>query len=122
MGEIKHSFTAGKMNKDLDERLVPQGQYRNASNIQIRTTAGNGDGAEGGEAGVVQNLQGNVEVGTATGDVLSSSFADTDFTCVGSVTDEKSDAAYFLFTSGEMPTENSNWGSEDERVKIDKIV
>ena len=43
MPEIKHSFTAGKMNKDLDERLVPNGQYRDAMNIQVRTTAGDGD-------------------------------------------------------------------------------
>ena len=28
MPEIKHQFTGGKMNKDLDERLVPNGEYR----------------------------------------------------------------------------------------------
>ena len=30
MPEIKHVFSQGKMNKDLDERLVPNGQYRHA--------------------------------------------------------------------------------------------
>ena len=40
MPEIKHQFTKGKMNKDLDERLVPNGEYRDAMNIQIRTTSG----------------------------------------------------------------------------------
>ena len=85
MGEIKHSFTAGKMNKDLDERLVPQGQYRDAMNIQVRTTSGDSSGEGIGNAGVVQNLQGNVSVGTATGDLpIDTSFADTDFTCNGS--------------------------------------
>ena len=44
MGEIKHGFTGGKMNKDLDERLVQQGEYRDAMNIQVRTTAGSGEG------------------------------------------------------------------------------
>ena len=34
MPEIKHVFNQGKMNKDLDERLVPNGQYRDAMNIQ----------------------------------------------------------------------------------------
>jgi len=29
MSELKHHFRAGKMNKDLDERLVPNGEYRN---------------------------------------------------------------------------------------------
>ena len=52
MAEIKRTFTAAKMNKDLDERLVPNGQYRDAMNIQIRTT-------DGDAAGTVQNIQGN---------------------------------------------------------------
>ena len=34
MPEIKNTFTQGKMNKDLDERLVPNGQYRDGLNIQ----------------------------------------------------------------------------------------
>ena len=38
MPEIKHTFQGGKMNKDLDERLVPNGEYRDAMNIQVRTT------------------------------------------------------------------------------------
>ena len=35
MPELKHDFSQAKMNKDLDERLVPQGQYRDALNIQV---------------------------------------------------------------------------------------
>ena len=31
------------MNKDLDERLVPNGEYRDAMNIQVRTTSGDSD-------------------------------------------------------------------------------
>jgi hypothetical protein len=57
MAEIKHTFTAGRMNKDLDERLVPNGEYRDAQNIQVRTT-------DGDAAGTVQNLQGNKVVGS----------------------------------------------------------
>ena len=60
MPEIKHNFTTGRMNKDLDERLVPNGQYRDALNIQVRTTDGDGDGV--GNAGVIQNIQGNALV------------------------------------------------------------
>jgi len=40
------------MNKDLDERLLPNGEYRDASNIQISST-------EGSDAGTVQNILGN---------------------------------------------------------------
>ena len=42
MPEIKHTFTGGKMNKDLDIRYVPQGEYRDALNVQVRTTDGAG--------------------------------------------------------------------------------
>ena len=61
MPEIKHTFQGGKMNKDLDERLVPNGQYRDAMNIQVRTTDGDSDGL--GDSGTVQNIQGNTLVG-----------------------------------------------------------
>jgi hypothetical protein len=119
MGEIKHSFTAGKMNKDLDERLVPQGQYRDANNIQIRTTTS--DGSDGiGDAGVIQNLQGNVRVGHATGDVADSNFEDADFFCIGSVGREKTDSAYFFFTTDKFI--NADYSSTTEIIKIDTIV
>ena len=45
MPEIKHSFTGGKMNKDLDERLVPNGEYRDAVNVQVSTSEGSNVGS-----------------------------------------------------------------------------
>ena len=57
MPEIKNQFTGGKMNKDLDERLVPKGDYRDAMNIQVSTS-------EEGAVGTVQNILGNKQVGT----------------------------------------------------------
>jgi hypothetical protein len=53
MPEIKHNFTKSRMNKDFDERLVPNGEYRDALNVEISTS-------EGSNAGSVQNLKGNV--------------------------------------------------------------
>ena len=120
MAEIKHSFTGGKMNKDLDQRLVPKGQYRNAMNIQVMTTDDGGDGAGTGDAGTVQNLKGNTEVGTATGESLVTGFAQTDFKCVGSIEDEKEDSAYFLFTSGDFTDDDDV--STNTINKIDTIV
>ena len=52
MPEIKKVFLRGKMNQDLDERLIPDGEYRDASNIQVSSTEGN-------DAGTVQNILGN---------------------------------------------------------------
>ena len=59
MPEIKHDFSAGKMNKDLDERIVPNGEYRDAMNIQVRTTDSEGGV---GNAGTVQNVKGNKRI------------------------------------------------------------
>ena len=52
MPEMKRNFTKGKMNKDLDERLVPPGEYRDAMNIQVSTS-------EESNVGTIQNVLGN---------------------------------------------------------------
>ena len=99
MPEIKHSFTGGKMNKDLDERVVPNGEYRNAMNIQVRTTEGDGDTGVG-NSGSVQNIPGNLEVPnrvhTDESWVLDASGNKNKTRVVGSVADEKNNKAYFF--------------------------
>ena len=45
MAEVKNNFIKSKMNKDLDARLVPQGEYRNAVNAQISRSEGEGVGS-----------------------------------------------------------------------------
>ena len=83
MPDIKRTFTKGKMNKDLDERLVPSGEYRHAMNVQVSTS-------DGSDVGVVQNLLGNSEINVG-GVVI-----DDGSVCVGSVADEKTNAIYWL--------------------------
>ena len=56
MPEIKQNFIAGKMNKDLDERLIPKGEYREAQNIHITES-------EGSDAGAIENILGNIKLG-----------------------------------------------------------
>ena len=92
MAQIKHTFTTGRMNKDLDERLVPNGEYRDALNIQIRTT-------DGGAGGTVQSLQGNESKGIAH---LTTNLSDQKTKCIGSVADERNNKGYFLFASPDM--------------------
>lgn len=52
MAEIVRNFIAGSMNKDIDERLLPNGQYRDGLNIKVGTS-------ETGNVGSVQNDMGN---------------------------------------------------------------
>ena len=88
MPEIKHSFTGGKMNKDLDERLVPNGEYRDAVNVQVSTS-------EGSNVGSVQNILGNAVGCTNTGFSTWNPIAPGS-SCVGSISDEKNDTLYWL--------------------------
>ena len=55
MPEIKHLFNAGRMNKDLDERLVPNGEYRDALNVQLSST-------DTSNVGAIQNILGNLYI------------------------------------------------------------
>tara|TARA_R100000700_G_scaffold21131_1_gene27883 strand:- start:3868 stop:10272 length:6405 start_codon:yes stop_codon:yes gene_type:complete len=97
MPEIKHTFQAGKMNKDLDERLVPNGEYRDAINVQVRTS-------DGDDIGTAQNIQGNTAIGGSFADYTPhhpSYLSEERFkqTVVASIADEKTDKVYFFFAS-----------------------
>lgn len=52
MPELIRNFLKGRMNKDLDERVVPAGEYRDALNIEISTS-------DTDDVGAVENLSGN---------------------------------------------------------------
>jgi len=96
MPEIKHNFTGGKMNKDLDERLVPNGEYRDAMNVQVSTS-------EGSDVGAVQNILGNTAgCSTEFNDILGK-----DAYTVGSISDEKNDSLYWFVSGNSFSSINS---------------
>ena len=84
MAEIKRTFEGGKMNRDLDDRLLPPGQYRDALNAGIGRS-------EGSDVGAVENLRGNTEIIGQT---------DINGTTIGQFVDRDSDTIYW-FTSNE---------------------
>lgn len=55
MPELKNTFTGGKMDKDQDERILGNGLYREALNIEVATS-------EDSDVGAAQNILGNVQV------------------------------------------------------------
>jgi hypothetical protein len=55
MPELKNTFTGARMEKDLDERIVPSGSYRDALNIEVSTS-------EDSDVGAAQNILGNIKV------------------------------------------------------------
>ncbi len=65
--KVTRTFIGGKMNKDLDERLVPQGDYIHGLNVRTGNT-------ELTESGALENSKGNNKLTTLTwaGQALSS--------------------------------------------------
>ena len=52
MAEVKNAFIKSKMNKDLDDRLLPNGEYRDALNVQVSKS-------ESSDVGALENVLGN---------------------------------------------------------------
>ena len=116
MPEIKNQFTGGKMNQDLDERLVPNGEYREAMNIEVANS-------EASDVGTAQNILGNKDKPL----ILKSGATQFDVNyimgdgavCVGSISDEKNDTMYYLVWSEEADFIIQWDGSVNKPVFID---
>ena len=88
MAEVKNAFIKSKMNKDLDARLIPNGEYRDANNIQVSKS-------QGEDVGALENIFGNALV--VNGDFGVDAGSDN-LTCIGYVVDDSSDLIYLFFT------------------------
>ena len=80
MAELKRNFTSSRMNKDLDERLVPNGEYRDALNISISTS-------ESSDEGSVESIKGNSRIST---------LGITGQKCIGTARDEETNKIYWF--------------------------
>ena len=96
MALTSENFIEGKMNKSVDERLVPKGQYIDALNVRLGST-------ENTEIGAVENSKGNLPLTTlqyVDGTVLSSQAR-----CIGAFEDGANLVIYWFvhdpaFTQG----------------------
>ena len=87
MANIQRNFVAGRMNKSLDERLVPNGEYIDALNVRLGST-------EESEIGAVENAKGNVQVTSlqyTDGTKLSSQAR-----CIGAFEDGANETIYWF--------------------------
>jgi hypothetical protein len=85
MPEIKNNFLKGKMNKDLDERLIPKGEYREAQNVNIIES-------ESSDASAIENIKGNIAK-----NVLASISGSPEV--IGFVSDVKNKKIYYFVTN-----------------------
>ena len=87
MANFSRNFIAGRMNKVVDQRLVPDGEYIDAMNIRMGST-------ENSEVGVIENTKGNLSLTSLTyidGTQLSASAK-----CIGAIQDSANETLYWL--------------------------
>ena len=77
------------MNKDLDERIIPSGEYRDALNIKVTSS---GDAS----IGTVQNILGNKAIDY-------NGFVPSDYLCIATIADEKTNKLYWFVTKELIP-------------------
>ena len=107
MPEIKRDFRSGRMNKDLDERLVPSGEYRDALNVQVASS-------EGDDVGSIQNVLGNKLA-------YASAIGIDGAKCIGSCRDSANDKIYWLIagTSVDAIVEYDQYSKTVSPVLVD---
>ena len=98
MAKVVNTFVKGKLNKDLDARLVPNGEYRDARNIQVSKS-------EGPDVGELENVLGNKITSLTWGG---------DVRCIGWITDEAKSFVYLFLTD--------NTGEPYDSSAINRIV
>lgn len=113
MPEIKNNFLQGRMNKDLDDRLLPNGEYRDAMNIRISKT-------ENSNVGTAQNLKGNENIlNPAVVVPLASNGVDPLWEVVGYYSDSITGYVFWYLTSfdGSL-SDNTNQFKAASQIQI----
>ena len=86
MAEVKNVFIKSKMNKDLDDRLLPSGEYRDAMNIAVSKS-------ESSDVGALENIVGNQSV------IDFYNFLGVDdLICIGYLRSEDTNTIFFFLT------------------------
>ena len=101
---IQTNFIAGKMNKSVDERLVPPGEYVDALNVRLGST-------ETTEIGAVENSRGNTRLTTLMYRNLPLSGVAR---CIGAYEDGMRETIYWFVHDESNPASSSG--------KVDLIV
>ena len=85
MAELKNTFVKSKMNKDLDSRLITNGEYREAMNVSVSTS-------EGSDVGALENIRGNFKLSDF-------GLTDNNLEVIGNFVDVANNRIYFFITN-----------------------
>ena len=83
--KLQNTFVQGKLNQDIDERLLPKGQYPYALNVRVANS-------EGSDVGAIENAKGNEKL---------TALALTDAKTIGAYSDGSNQKLYWFVTSDE---------------------
>ena len=83
--KLQNTFVQSKMNKDVDERLLPKGQYPHAENIRVSNS-------DGSDVGAIENIKGNKAL---------TNLGLTNAKCIGATADNANRKLYWFVTSDE---------------------
>ena len=86
MAKVQNTFLKSKMNKDLDARILPNGEYRDAQNAQISKS-------ESANVGSLENILGNKSIQNFQELTQVSKLI-----CIGNLVDEVNNTVYLFFT------------------------
>lgn len=92
MAETTNNFTGARMNKDIDDRLIAENEYRNAINLQISKS-------ENSDVGALQTILGNelvVDFNALTGT--------PNLDCIGYFVDTANNRVFLFLTDYTSPT------------------
>ena len=119
MPEFVHVFQAGRMNKDLDERLVPNGEYRDALNLDLANS-------EGSDVGALQNVKGTIQLRSKEGTNASWTGNYIDLlenpVCIGTFRNDLTEKIYWFIASDASTTHTNGVSAIAEYDQVNNIV
>jgi hypothetical protein len=105
MAEVKNSFLKSKMNQDLDDRLIPNGEYRYAKNISVGKS-------EADDIGALENVLGNELL------ALTETTMTEGMVCIGAFMDNQNNRIFQFLTDYNDPNPSSITLPESGNMKI----
>ncbi len=94
MPNITRNFIAGRMNKVVDERLVPNGEYIDALNVRMGST-------EQAEIGVIENTKGNVALTQLR--YVNNTPLSANAKCIGAIDDSANERIFWFVHDPTFP-------------------
>lgn len=87
MANFTRNFLSGRMNKVVDQRLLPDGEYVDAMNIRMGST-------ENSEVGVIENTKGNLALTALS--YIDGTLLSTNARCIGAIEDSANETIYWF--------------------------